>query len=152
MRIGELLDLKSSNGAVTISPDSKVLDAAKILNDNRIGFVACCTDDGALSGVFSERDLVRAIAENPDGAARQPVSDFMTADVATCAPEDEVKDIMQAMGGHGFRHMPVMIDGKVTGVISIKDIFRHYLSEASPAERMDVLMAFAQGAVAAPGT
>ena len=85
-------------------------------------------DDGAVLGILSERDIVRALAAGAD-ALQHPVSRYMTAEVVTCAPDMLIIDVMEEMTAGRFRHMPVMEGGRLAGIVSIGDVVKHRLDE-----------------------
>lgn len=83
-----------------------------------------------VEGIFSERDFVRAVARHGAAALAAPVADFMTRKVVTCALDDTVPDLMHRMTEGKFRHMPVVEDGRLAGIVSIGDVVKHRIAEA----------------------
>jgi len=123
--------LKGKGGEVfTVGPDISVLDAARELNEKRIGAVIVCDGDGAIVGVLSERDIVRSLAEKGEEALKGTVGDLMTRDVKTCGLDDTIDEIMGLMTGRRFRHVPVIDGGKLVGIVSIGDVVKHKIAEA----------------------
>ena len=114
----------------TMTPEALVSDAARVLSDQRIGILVVCDERNKVVGVLSERDLVRAIAERAVSIAELRVSDLLTRDIVTCTPHDTPQDVMRAMNERGFRHMPVVEDGELKGLISSGDILQYMLGEA----------------------
>ena len=114
----------------TMTPEALVSDAARVLSDQRIGILVVCDERNKVVGVLSERDLVRAIAERAVSIAELRVSDLLTRDIVTCTPHDTPQDVMRAMNKRGFRHMPVVEDGELKGLISSGDILQYMLGEA----------------------
>ena len=114
----------------TMTPEALVSDAARVLSDQRIGILVVCDERNKVVGVLSERDLVRAVAERAGSIAELRVGDLLTRDIVTCTPHDTPQDVMRAMSERGFRHMPVVEDGELKGLISSGDILQHMLPEA----------------------
>lgn len=127
MRIQELLKGKGSD-VVTVTSDTTVGSLVQTLADHRIGAVVV-VDDGAIKGIISERDVVRALPGGPGGLLDRPVSALMTADVITCAPGDEVQSLAQQMTEHRMRHLPVVDGDQLVGIVSIGDIVKSRLDE-----------------------
>ena len=127
MTVSRILALKGRDVA-TIAPHRSVADAVTLLAARRIGAVIVGGDDGAVLGILSERDIVRALAAGAD-ALLHPVSRYMTAEVVTCAPDMLIVDVMEEMTAGRFRHMPVMEGGRLAGIVSIGDVVKHRLDE-----------------------
>lgn len=127
---------------ITVSPKTAVADAARSLNANKIGILVVCDDKGRLLGVLSERDIVRAIANHGEDAVGMSIDNFMTRSVEACSLSDPPHRVMRRMSIGGFRHMPVM-EGKVLkGVISSKDIVKHYVESAGTEQLAHLLKGF----------
>lgn len=122
-------------GVVTTPPDTKVGDAARILAEKKIGLVVVIDGDGGMAGVLSERDIVGGIAAHGAGVCEMPVDALMTRNVETCGLDDPPHEVMARMSAGNFRHMPVMDGDELVGIISSKDIARHYAENASPDEQ-----------------
>jgi CBS domain-containing protein len=129
-------------GVVTVSPTTTVAEAARTLSDKKIGIVVVCDDKGGLLGVLSERDVVRAIAAHGNQAVAMRVDAFMTKKVEICALSDPPHRIMRRMSLGNFRHMPVMEGDELKGVISSKDIVKHYVESGNPEELAHLLKGF----------
>ena len=114
----------------TMTPEALVSDAARVLSDQRIGILVVCDERNKVVGVLSERDLVRAVAARAAAIVELRVGDLLTRDIVTCTPHDTPQDVMRAMSERGFRHMPVVEDGELKGLISSGDILQHMLREA----------------------
>ena len=127
MTVSRILALKGRDVA-TIAPHRSVADAVTLLAARRIGAVIVGGDDGAVLGILSERDIVRALVGGAD-ALQHPVSRYMTAEVVTCAPDMLIIDVMEEMTAGRFRHMPVMEGGRLAGIVSIGDVVKHRLDE-----------------------
>jgi CBS domain-containing protein len=112
-------------------PDTKSLaDAASLLTREKIGALVIRNAGGEMTGILSERDIVRAIAKDGAGVLQQPVSTIMTRDVICCAPQDSVADVMGMMTARRFRHLPVRSNGKLIGMVSIGDVVKARVEEA----------------------
>ena len=127
MRIQELLKGKGSD-VVTVTSHATIGELVQTLADHKIGAVVV-VDDGAITGIISERDVVRALPGGNVGLLDEPVSTLMTSDVVTCTPEDEVSALAASMTAHRFRHLPVVRDGQLAGIVSIGDIVKFRLDE-----------------------
>lgn len=114
---------------VAISADATLSEAARLLARKRIGAVVVRDAAGTLAGILSERDVVRAVADGSVTALARPVSMYMTRAVATCAESDTVEDIMEMMTIGRFRHVPVLDNGMVTGIVSIGDVVKTRIEE-----------------------
>ncbi|HEV8016895.1 MAG TPA: CBS domain-containing protein [Stellaceae bacterium] len=113
----------------TIRTTEKVLAAIAKLDEERIGALVVIDRWGKLAGMFSERDVIRGLAQNGAAALDFEVHELMTPDVATCAPEDRIDTAMAMMTVHRVRHLPVMADGRIVGLVSIGDLVRYRLDE-----------------------
>lgn len=127
---------------VTTSPGTAIIDAARILSQHEIGLLVVCDENGALVGVLSERDVVRAIAVHGADVVGKSVDAFMTRTVETCSMSDPPHRVMRSMSVGGFRHMPVMEGNVLKGVISSKDIVRHYVETAGADQLAHFLKGF----------
>jgi CBS domain-containing protein len=115
---------------VAVSTHATLEAAAKLLNDKRIGALVVKADDGMLTGIISERDLVRAIAKDGAAALKQQVGDHMTPAPQTCVETDTVERVMEVMTRGRFRHVPVLDDHFVLcGMISIGDVVKTRIAE-----------------------
>ena len=128
MLIGQILAGKGRD-VVTTRPDATIPEVAKLLKAKRIGAVVVTEADGGLCGIISERDLARGLADHGADLLRMHVSDLMTREVSTCAPDDGIDRLMQQMTEGRFRHLPVVEDGRMIGIISIGDVVKHRLQE-----------------------
>jgi CBS domain-containing protein len=128
MNVAGILKVKGSD-IVTARADHTLLETAQTLAAHRIGALVVTEGDGRVSGIISERDIIRAIAENGAQALKSPVKSFMTANVVTCVPEDTVADLMNEMTQGRFRHLPVVEDGRLTGIVSIGDVVKQRIAE-----------------------
>ncbi|WP_170339361.1 CBS domain-containing protein [Ruegeria arenilitoris] len=130
MLVQAILKSKSTGGVVTVAPSMTVSDAAKILADKRIGTVIVSEDDGeTAAGILSERDIVRELAASGSGCLTQPVSAYMTKKLVTATQQDKVQDVLARMTEGRFRHMPIVEDGKLIGIVTLGDVVKAQLSE-----------------------
>jgi CBS domain-containing protein len=122
MNLQHILTVKGRQVFV-ISPEKTLQDVVTMLVDYRCGSLVVCEDDQMI-GIVTERDILRACAERKAPLDRITVADWMTRDVVTCAPDCEVETIMGLMTKHRVRHMPLLEDGRLVGLISIGDIVK----------------------------
>ena len=128
MLIAQILAGKSPD-VVTMRPDATIAEVAKLLKAKRIGAVVVTDADGGLCGIISERDLARGLADHGADLLTLRVGDLMTREVSTCSPDDGIDQLMQQMTEGRFRHLPVVADGRMIGIISIGDVVKHRLQE-----------------------
>jgi CBS domain-containing protein len=127
MRIREIVAAKSSQAVVTVSPGATVRDLLALLAENNVGALVVSSDGTAVEGIVSERDVVRRLHENPDVLSAE-VSTIMTADVHTCGSDSGLDDMMNVMTERRIRHVPVVDDGRLVGIVSIGDVVKHKIS------------------------
>ena len=128
MNVKEILAAKGGD-IVSIEPTADLAAAAKLLSTHRIGAVVICGAGGRLAGILSERDIVRAVAEQGSDALTVSVGQVMTRKVTTCGENDSIADIMERMTAGKFRHVPVLRDGELIGVVSIGDVVKQRVGE-----------------------
>ncbi len=128
MYVRDILAVKGRK-VVTIEPATTLAAAADILAQNRIGALVVTGAGGRIVGILSERDIVQALAAHGAKALDAPASEFMTRKVATCAAADTISSIMERMTEGKFRHVPVVEQGQLAGIISIGDVVKHRLME-----------------------
>ncbi|WP_299051381.1 CBS domain-containing protein [uncultured Nocardioides sp.] len=132
MRIHEVLDAQAGGArrdVVTISPDAAVRELVELLAEHNIGAVVVRdTDGGPVAGIVSERDVVRRLPGG-DGVLDGPVSAIMTATVQTCGSADSVDELMATMTQYRIRHVPVVDDGSLVGIISIGDVVKSRIGQ-----------------------
>ncbi len=126
--VRRILDRKGS-AVHAIRPDDTIGTAVVTLRDKKVGALVVTNAEGDLKGILSERDIVRKMAETPGQTLPQKVSENMTRDVVTCTPDDKLVEVLRQMSDGRFRHMPVMDDGKLCGVLTIGDLIAYRLSE-----------------------
>lgn len=134
MTVSRILATKGRD-VVSIMPESTLADAATLLATRRIGAVIVCGEHGAVLGILSERDIVRALAENGAEALSHPVSRRMTEKVISCREQTTIDEVMQMMTRGKFRHMPVIEAGNLCGVISIGDVVKLRMAEVEAESR-----------------
>ena len=127
MTVRAILDTKGHQ-ILSVGPDDRLSAAIKLLGERKIGAVLVM-NQGRLEGILSERDIVRVLGERGAGALEEPVSQVMTRKVVTCKETDTVAELMEMMTTGKFRHLPVVEDGKVVGLISIGDIVKWRVRE-----------------------
>jgi CBS domain-containing protein len=123
MSVSHILGVKGRS-VITSSPHESVHATAQKLSQNRIGAVVVVNEKGGIAGIVSERDIVRALAENGAAAMTQPVSGIMSKTVKTCKFGDSEIELMALMTTHRIRHLPVVDGGALAGMISIGDIVK----------------------------
>jgi len=128
MSVKEILAAKGGD-VVSIEPTAALSAAVKLLTFHRIGAVLILGPGGRIAGILSERDIVRALSDQGAGALALPVAQVMTRNVATCTVEDTCAGIMEQMTARKFRHMPVVTQGKLVGVVSIGDVVKQRVDE-----------------------
>ena len=128
MTVKSILSIKGNN-VVTIEPSANLAAAARLLAERRIGAIVVSGLDGRVVGILSERDIVRALAEHGGAALEQPVSQVMTRKVASCTEEETIVSIMERMTDGKFRHVPVIEQGRLVGIISIGDVVKHRIGQ-----------------------
>jgi len=114
---------------VCIEPTANLATAAQLLAARRIGAVLIRGAGGRLSGILSERDIVRALSEHGAAALDLPVGHVMTRNVTTCCEDDTCASIMERMTAGKFRHMPVVAKGQLIGLVSIGDVVKQRVEE-----------------------
>jgi CBS domain-containing protein len=129
MLVGQILKQKDITQTVTITPDQTIAQAAKLLSDNRIGAIIVQTGGTGYDGILSERDIVRELGKVGAEVLSQKVSDLMTIKLQVCAVEDTALAVLERMSAGRFRHMPVMDDGALIGLVSIGDVVSARLAE-----------------------
>jgi CBS domain-containing protein len=114
---------------VTIAPTANLSEAVKLLAERRIGAVVVTGADNHVAGILSERDIVRALGERGAAALGDNIAAVMTRKVTTCTETDTIADIMERMTTGKFRHVPVVEQGRLSGVISIGDVVKFRVEE-----------------------
>jgi CBS domain-containing protein len=120
---------------VTTQPHRTLSEVAAVLAEKGIGAIVVSDASRAVLGILSERDIVRAIARGGAAALGEPVSRHMTAKVTTATEDMSVNDVMELMTHGRFRHVPVVTDGKLIGLVSIGDVVKHHINEIETEHR-----------------
>jgi len=128
MTVAQILNAKG-RAVITAQPGDTVLTVAQTLAGKKIGAVVVVDAQGRIGGIVSERDIVRAVALGGPKALDKPIKEFMTSSVRTCAPRDTEAELMSLMTEHRVRHLPVVENGKLGGMISIGDVVKYRIEE-----------------------
>lgn len=128
MNVSAILAEKGRD-VVTIEPAATLAQAAHLLAEKRIGALLVLGADHRLIGILSERDIVQAIAARGREALNEPVSQSMTREVETCTENEPTSNLMQRMTAGRFRHLPVVDQGRLIGMVSIGDVVKHRLQQ-----------------------
>lgn len=129
MTVASILSGKGGK-VVTGSPGNSLETISSILAQHKIGAIVILEADGKVCGIASERDVVRQIAGQGVAALASPVSSCMTKKVISCTPESTVDQVMGTMSEGKFRHLPVIKDGELVGIISIGDVVKRKIEQA----------------------
>ena len=128
MRISDILRVKGQE-VVTVTPDANVERLLAVLAEHKVGAVVVSGDGVAVDGIVSERDVVRALAARGAGVLAEPVSEIHTTSVFTVTPDNDLADIERLMTERRFRHVPVVVDGALHGIVSIGDVVKNRIDE-----------------------
>lgn len=135
MNVRQMLGERTVADVATISAEETLSAAAAILGTRKIGALIVTTGNGAVAGILSERDIVRRLAVDGAGCLTASVASAMTAKVMSCGPNDSAQSLLERMTEGRFRHMPVMDEGALAGVISIGDVVKAHISEIEMEKR-----------------
>ena len=128
MRIAELLKAKAGTAVVTITPEAGVRELLGLLAEHNVGAALVSTDGETLTGIVSERDVVRHL--HGDGTVvNNTVGAIMTTAVETCGPDTELDELMSTMTERRIRHVPVVSEGRLVGIVSIGDVVKHKMEQ-----------------------
>jgi CBS domain-containing protein len=128
MRITDVLRGKGTQ-VVTVPPDTKVRRLLDVLAEHRIGAVVVSADGTSVGGIVSERDIVRAFAKRGAAVMSEPVTAIYTADVHTITPDISLDEVLRMMTERRIRHVPVVVDGTLRGIVSIGDVVKNRIDE-----------------------
>jgi CBS domain-containing protein len=117
------------DGVVTVPPESDVSALLAVLDEHGIGAAVVSSDGRTVEGIISERDVVRAIAARGAAVLQEPVRDLCTTDVHTCRPDARIDDLMRVMTEQRIRHVPVVVNGALAGIVSIGDVVKRRMQE-----------------------
>ncbi len=137
MRVSDLLTTKGRDVA-TISQERSVVDAIALLKERGIGALVVTGATPPLVGIFSERDVVRALATNGEETLHQNVAELMSREVSVCSESTDLNDLMTMMTDRRIRHVPVVDDDRLSGLVSIGDVVKARLEELEH-EKRDLL-------------
>lgn len=126
--VAEILRAKPQAAVYSVSPTTSVLEAIQLMAEKGIGALVVL-DKGRLAGIVSERDYARKVVLLERSAADTAISEIMTADVLTVSPRDTSQDCMQLMTDRHLRHLPVLAEGELIGLLSIGDLVKHTIAE-----------------------
>jgi CBS domain-containing protein len=128
MRISDVLRVKGTQ-VVTVTPDTKVRRLLAVLAEHRIGAVVLSGDGTSVEGIASERDIVQALARRGAAVLSEPVTAICTAEVHTVTPQTPLEEVMRIMTERRVRHVPVVADGGLRGIVSIGDVVKNRIDE-----------------------
>ena len=128
MRVSEIVKNKGSK-VVSVLPTDSVERVSRVLRDARVGAVIVLDEGGRMAGILSERDIVHGVADRGAEVLAEPASNLMTCEVRTCTPESSVDQLMNQMIDGGIRHLPVVKQGELAGIVSVGDVVRVGLNE-----------------------
>lgn len=128
MNVASILKLKG-RAVSTVRPNATLLDVAKKLGTKKIGAIVVVGENGNVAGIISERDIIRAVSERGAPALSLMVSEVMTRNVVSCRETSEIDELMETMTKGRFRHMPVIEDDALVGIISIGDVVKFHVAE-----------------------
>lgn len=141
MRIHDVLRSKGDT-VVTVRPEETVTTLLGLLSEHGIGAMVVSSDGRSVQGIVSERDVVRRLQEHGPTLLERTVGDIMTTEVHTCTPDDAIDDLMRVMTDRRVRHIPVVVDDHLAGIVSIGDVVKYRIDELT-SER-DQLSAYIQ--------
>ena len=141
MRISDVVRRKGAE-VVTVKPDETVERLLAMLAEHRIGALVVSEDGVTVGGIVSERDVVRHLHRDGPSVLQGPVSRIMTADVRTCGPDVPIEELARTMTEHRIRHVPVVVDGRLHGIVSIGDVVKHRIDELQ--DERDQLVGYIQ--------
>lgn len=128
MKIADVIAAKPSQEVVSIRPDATVRELLALLSEKNVGAAVVSADGESLDGIVSERDVVRSL-HGHDEVLGSTVGEIMTTDVQTCEPDSHLDEVRSIMTEGRFRHLPVVRDGRVVGVISIGDVVKAHIDQ-----------------------
>ncbi|TDD95856.1 CBS domain-containing protein [Actinomadura rubrisoli] len=128
MRIRDILRRKG-DAVATVRPEATVRQLLAVLAEHNIGAAVVSPDGTSIAGIVSERDVVRRLHEHGAALLDRPVSEIMTVEVRTCGPGEAVDDLRRTMTEHRIRHLPVVEDARLVGIVSIGDVVKSNIDE-----------------------
>ena len=128
MKVASILKAKGMTVATT-PPRTSVATAARLLREQHIGALVVSEDGTALMGIITERDIVHGLVDRGAALLDLPVSLVMTRAPQTCTPDDDIQTVMSRMTRYRMRHLPVIVEGRLAGIVSIGDVVKYRLDE-----------------------
>ncbi|MBO0902341.1 CBS domain-containing protein [Jiella sonneratiae] len=129
MTVAHILKGKGSE-VVTLRPEVTLSEVVQVLAEKRIGAIVLVDDGGRVAGIVSERDVVRVLARSGPVVLEKPIGEAMTVKVKTCTTMTPIEEVLTTMTHGRFRHLPVVEDGRLAGIISIGDVVKMKIEEA----------------------
>lgn len=129
MLVHQILKSKADDAVVTVPQGTTISQAVKILAERKIGTVVVSDDEVAALGIVSERDIVRELSRRGQSALSLRVEEIMTSQLVTCTRMENADDVLQTMTERRFRHMPVVEDGALVGLVTLGDVVKARLGE-----------------------
>ena len=130
MQVAQILKTKGRT-VTTVAPELRIAEVIDMLSRLRIGAVLVTRGESEVAGILSERDVIHGLADHGARLFEMRVSEIMTKDVVTCTPDNTIDEIMREMTNRRVRHIPVLEDGRLCGIISIGDVVKNRLEELS---------------------
>lgn len=143
MNVERILNAKGTH-APTVSPEECIADVIAALESEDVGALVVSADGQRVDGIISERDVVRGLQRFGPGVLEHTVRDLMTSNVITCTADDRVAGVMALMDDRKIRHVPVVDDGQLAGIVSIRDVIKLRLDEVQA--EADAMRAYIAGA------
>ena len=128
MTVSQIIAKKGKDVLTALESDT-LGQVAKVLADRKIGAVVILNGDQSVAGILSERDIVCVVGAKGAAALDEPVGQVMTRKVITCSESDTINSVMEKMTAGRFRHLPIVEDGKLAGIVSIGDVVKHRMQE-----------------------
>jgi CBS domain-containing protein len=128
MLISDIVRVKGTQ-VVTVTPDTRIRALLAVLAEHGIGAAVVSRDGASVDGIVSERDIVRALARRGAAVMSEPVTAIYTAEVHTVTPQTPLEDVMRLMTEHRVRHAPVVVGGRLHGIVSIGDVVKNRIDE-----------------------
>ena len=129
MLVQQILKSKGNDGVITVTPDTLVSEAAQILAERRIGGLIVSADGKSVDGILSERDIVRSLAVRGVSCVHETVSQMMTRNPVYCSTQESSDQVLKRMTDGRFRHVPVVENGELVGIVTIGDVVKARLEE-----------------------
>ena len=128
MHVADILRAKGTK-VITVPPDQSIAHCAQRLRAERIGAMIVSANGASIDGIISERDIVHGLAEHGAEVTAMTVADLMTKNVVTCSPDDTISHVSHVMTQRRIRHLPVLADQKLKGIVSVGDVVKYRMDE-----------------------